>query len=122
MGHLTPSDELQQQLIEELILQPRTASRLAYEMRADLKAVAAALDAMKVASLVAPAYPYKQGDAYCKSCRMELEGWEPGECCGVGFGGECTGWPVDLCVCGSTVVARSLKRWRRHDRANTADN
>jgi hypothetical protein len=98
--------EFHRQLIDELILRPRTAQQLARDMSVDVETVYAALADLALSNDVVPLDGHCAGDAVCTNCGTQLESAEPNERCGVGFGGACEGWPIDVCIwryCGGPI-------------------
>lgn len=102
-------NDLQRQIIEALILKPRTAQQLAWDMDWDRQEVINALDALALSNSVGAKFNVAPGDAVCGVCGEMYEDVEVGETCPrqVAWGErDCGGYLVDVCLwvyCGGPI-------------------
>jgi hypothetical protein len=101
--------EFQQGLIEELILKPRTAQQLAWDLALDREDIVDALDELRIANEVCTKFNVAPGDAVCGVCGAEYDDIEIGAFCIAAVGGGevmCGGFLVDVCLyvyCGGPI-------------------
>jgi hypothetical protein len=96
----------QRTIIEELILKPRTAEKLARDLSADFEDVFEAMEELALEHVAVPVDGHRLGDAFCTNCGMEHEAAQLPGICEIGLGGNCEGYLKDTCVwryCGGPI-------------------
>lgn len=95
--------EFQREIIEELILKPRTAQQLAWDLELDREDVVDALEELTLAGQVGTKFEVAPGDAVCSDCGIGYRDSDPDDKC---RGFQCGGYLVDVCLyvyCGGPI-------------------